>query len=96
MTTVTIKGIVHEVDWGHGMDKEYCMFRTDMSDRWYTAIAEVEFQYELPADFNPVASKLAAIDAAKAAALAEYQAKVSELNEMASKLQALPNYAETA
>jgi hypothetical protein len=92
---VQIKGLVHEVDYGFG-EKEYRMYGCDMSGQYYSLIGPAEFTYEVPDDFNPIPSKLAAIETAKAAALAEYREKVAELNDQASKLQALPNYAETA
>jgi hypothetical protein len=42
-------------------------------------------------DFNPIEAEVAAIERAKASALAEFQATVGKLNERLSKLQALTN-----
>lgn len=86
--TVTIKGFVHEVDYGWG-DKEYQLYATDMSGKYRALIGPAEFQFTIPDDFNPIPAKLAAIEQAKAAARKEYMDKVAELNEQASKLQAL-------
>ena len=50
-----------------------------------------EVTIEVPDDFNPVPRQVAALEAAKAEALAAYQRTVAELNERLSKLLALTN-----
>jgi hypothetical protein len=49
----------------------------------------VEVDFDLPADFNPVACQVAGLEAAKLQALADYQASVAFINERLGKLQAL-------
>jgi hypothetical protein len=61
-------------------DDEDCLF-----------IREVEVAVDVPPDFNPVPAQVAALEAAKAKALAEYQKSVAEINERLSKLLCITN-----
>lgn len=49
-------------------------------------LREVGVEVEAPDDFNPVPAQVAALEAEKAQALAEYQKTVVEINERLSKL----------
>lgn len=46
----------------------------------------LEVAVEVPDNFNPVPAQVAALEAAKAAALAEYTKSVAEINDRLSKL----------
>lgn len=52
-------------------------------------ISEQQVTVEVPDDFNPVPAQVAALEAQKAAALAEYQKAVAQINDRLSKLLAL-------
>lgn len=52
-------------------------------------IAEQVFTVEIPDNFDPVPAQVAALEAEKRQAMAEYQAKVADINERLSKLQAI-------
>jgi hypothetical protein len=82
---VKIKGIVHEVDYGHG-PKYYMIFSTDCSDKYYAAIGPAEFEYEVPEGFDPRPAKVAAIDAAITQARADFTRLLNELQEQKNKL----------
>ena len=89
MSAVTIKCFVYEVDYGCGA-KQYQISNYDrMADNHWTLVGPLAVDYTIPADFNPVAAKVAALEAKKAQALAEYQQTVADLNRRLSELQAL-------
>lgn len=97
MAKIKIKGFVHvRVDYRG--QPEYSFFQTDMSghDGFGLCVGETTFEYEPPADFNPVATEVAALEKRKAAALRAYQQTVSEINERLSKLQAITFEPEAA
>jgi hypothetical protein len=88
--TVKITAFVYELDFGHGDGPEFRVFNSDtQGDKWYTLVGPVEIEYEIPDSFNPTASKLAQLEKEKAAVRAEYLARVREIEERISKLQAL-------
>lgn len=66
----------------------------DAEDRIF--IREMPIEVEVPDDFDPIPKQVAAMEAEKRAALAEYQQKVAEINERLSKLQALTFDSEAA
>lgn len=93
---VTVKGYVYLMDFGHG-DPEYVMFTSDrQGDKYYTLIGPAEFAYDIPADFNPVAAKLSALEAEKQKIRAAFAAKVAEIDDAINKLQALEMTVEAA
>jgi hypothetical protein len=94
---VTLKGIIHELDWDIPNDpKEYRLFGTDMTDKYYTAICPVEVEVEIPDNFDPRPAKIAAIDAQIASVRAEMTARVTELMEQRSRYLAIENTVEAA
>jgi hypothetical protein len=97
MAKVQIKGFVH-VQMDYKGQPYYSFFQTDMSghDGFGLCCGEATFEYEPPADFNPVAKEVEALEKRKAAALRAYQTTVSEINERLSKLQAITFEAEAA
>jgi len=52
-------------------------------------VSEQQVTVDIPADFNPVPAQVAALEAAKLAALAEYQKAVSLINARLSNLLAI-------
>ena len=90
MTTIQIPGFVHySPPLYAGDEPHYSFFSWDATSQGYLAIAPYTMEFELPADWNPVAAEVQALQAKKAAALAEYQKRVADINEQLSKLQAL-------
>jgi hypothetical protein len=97
MTKQTVKGFMfmeYESDWAHG---DYC------NPKWWARwrefkpedsetrifIREMDVEFDVPDDFDPIPKQVAALEAEKRAALAEYQSKVADINERLSKLQAI-------
>lgn len=91
MATVQIKGFVHHSkSYGEGKD-EFSFFTFDAtgSSMGYTMVAPHEFTYELPADFSPTASEIAALNAKRAKAAKEFADTVRAIDERLSKLRAI-------
>jgi hypothetical protein len=95
MAKVQINGFVH-VQMDYKGRPRYSLFMTDMSghDGFGMCCGEATFDYEVPADFNPVAKEVEALEKRKVDALRDYQATVSEINDRLSKLQAITYEAE--
>lgn len=92
MTKVKIKGFVHvRTGYNDSNVRYYEFFQTDMSghDGFGLCVGPAEFEYEPPADFNPVAVEIAALEKRKAEALRVYSEMVTQLNDRISKLQAI-------
>ena len=96
MTQKTIQGFMFmefESDWAHGkLEREWLprwrAFKP-ADDATSVFVREMDVTFEVPDDFDPIPRQVAALEAEKRAALAEYQSKVAEINERLSKLQAL-------
>jgi len=95
VATVQIKGFVHHSkSYGEGKD-EFSFFTFDAtgssmgSSMGYTMVAPHEFTYELPADFSPTASEIAALNAKRAKAAKEFADTVRAIDERLSKLRAI-------
>jgi hypothetical protein len=62
-------------------------------DVWGVCVGKLKMTYDIPADFDiaaeTVRQKVAALEKEKAEAMREYQAKVAQINEQLSKLQAI-------
>lgn len=69
---------------------EYVVFSHRMDDDEYRAhIGEQQIEIEVPDGFDPRAQQIAALEAQKRKAAADYQRTVNEINERISKLQAI-------
>jgi len=55
----------------------------------YTYVCQQEIELEVPDNYDPRAQQIAALEAQKTKAMADYQKSVTEINERISKLQAL-------
>jgi len=96
MTKQTVKGFMfmeYVSDWAHGDYEKKWWPRwieykpDDNADRVF--IKEMAVEFDVPDDFDPIPKQVAALEAEKRAALAEYQSKVADINERLSKLQAI-------
>jgi hypothetical protein len=96
MTKQTVKGFMFmefESDWAHGdYDQKWWPrwkeFKpSDSAERVF--IGEMSVEFDVPDDFDPIPKQVAALEAEKREALAEYQSKVASINERLSKLQAI-------
>lgn len=82
---VTISGLVHEVDYGHG-EKEYRLYSADMSSKYSAVIGPAEFTYEVPDSFDPRPAKIAALERERQKVRAEFAAKITEIEDQISRL----------
>lgn len=89
--TVTIGGFVYAVDYGGGDKSYYLMTGDDASDRYWSLIGPVSIEYTIPADFDPRASKIAALEAKRAELRAQFAAAVTEIDRQISQYQAISN-----
>lgn len=86
----TISGFVYEVQFSWDLEPRYVMMLSENAgDEVYTLIGPASFDYEIPATFNPVAQKLAALEAGKEQALQDYLRTKAMFEEKISKLQCL-------
>ena len=98
MKTVQVPAFVFMT---HGWNKDFSqqewspeLWSCRVDDNEYRVfINEQTVTVEVPEDFNPVPAQVAALEKAKAEALAAYQKTVGELNDRLSKLLALTNEA---
>lgn len=94
---VTITGFVHLQKKTAYEDPNsppvYVVFSFDAtgSTMGYMMVGPASFEYEIPAEWNPVAAEVSALEKQKAEALAEYQKTVAHINGRLSKLLALTN-----
>ena len=95
MSTVTIRGHLLAYHFADHMNPGEVVwtFTTNgaprLDDETIAAIPH-EFTVEVP-DFNVIAAQVAGLEAAKVAALAEYQATVAKISDRLSKLLAITN-----
>lgn len=88
---VTIEGYVYEVDWCDGT-KEYRFMSSDRaSDKWYSLIGPVSFEYTIPDGFDPRIPKLAALDDKEQQLKADFAKAMMELADDRAKLLAITN-----
>ena len=93
--TVKLSGFVYEVDFNDGREKHYKMLPTSTaSDSIYTLIGPVEFNYHVPEPFNPVASKLAALDEAERRLRAKFAMELKNNGAAKENLLAITNEVE--
>ena len=64
-------------------------YGVDKANPDFVHAQKCSFDVEVPDEINMIAAQVAALEAAKVAALDEYHASVSKLNERLSKLQAI-------
>lgn len=89
MATVQIKGFVHHSRTCGADEFTFFTFNASDTSMGYSVVAPHEFTYELPADFSPTASEIAALNAKRAKAAKEFADTVRAIDERLSKLQAI-------
>jgi hypothetical protein len=90
MAIVQIKGFVH-AERRHTGEFRFLIRDVDMSgyDGFGHLVGEATFDYEVPADFNPVAAELAGLNKQLEEVNREFAAKVRRINEQIAKLEAI-------
>lgn len=84
--TVEIAGFILESEY------EYTTWaQHEMSDRGYTTIIPHTITFTVPADFNPVAAEIAAIEKKMDSMADEYHSKVAQLKERIANLLCIEN-----
>jgi hypothetical protein len=86
MKTV-IKGIVH-TDMNTG---DFTLFSSDMSKYDYVVVGPASFEYDVPADFNPVLAQVTALEKKLDTLSEEYQRNVAAIRGQISNLQCIEN-----
>lgn len=91
MKTVTITGYVYEYDhYRDGDPKKYSFYSSDThSSPYCTLVGPASFEFAIPENFSRTQAQLAALEKEKATVRAEYLARVREIEDRISKLQAL-------
>ena len=90
MAIVQIKGFVHAERQRNG-ELRFLLRDLDMSahDGFGYLVGVATFDYEVPADFNPVATELAGLNKQLEEVNREFAAKVRRINEQIAKLEAI-------
>jgi hypothetical protein len=94
MSKHTITGYLYHVQYDFQPDEQFAVvFNSSKTmgehDPDWTFFREHSFEVELPDDFDPRPSKLAALEAQKARIRADFHSRIAEIDEQISKLQAL-------
>ena len=98
---VTIKGILHWEKNSWSENHSYGIYRHDMSDMssentHYAAIQPVEFEVEIPDDFDPRPGIVKGMRETKQRILAEAQVKANEIDEQIQQLLSIEYKPEVA
>ena len=95
MTTVTVKGFVYRTEEMNyktfGMEPRYHLYNSGGMDAtiFGLTVGPYAFEYEIPAEFNPVAVEVAALETKLRALDDEHMRTRAEINEKLAKLQAI-------
>ena len=89
MTTVTVKTIVHLSSFSSTGRPLYAVYNSDMSEFGHAPIGDYEFEFELPAGFNPNAARVTILEKERDRINAEFGKRVKQINEQITKLQAI-------
>ena len=86
---VTIKGFINykKDDWFEWND--YHFNKYDMSEQGYVTVMPHEIEIEVPDDFDPRPQQVAALEAEKQKARAEFQKRVTEIDRQIQSLLAI-------
>lgn len=89
MATVTFKVFVYQ---STGYEKGFHFFESDDMEKYgYVLVGGHEFEYEIPADFNPVAAEVAAINKTIDKLTDEHTNKVLQLKGRIQELLCIEN-----
>lgn len=87
MSTVKIKGFVHKTRFGCGFDFHII----DMSEYGFVCVGPAEFEYELPADFEPVAAEVAMLKKKQDAIKSEAALALDQIDQRIQSLLCIEN-----
>lgn len=83
---------LHWKRYGSSAEGEFSVFISDMSQYGYVLVGEPqEFEYTIPANFDPVAGQLRALDKEETRLRAEFAKRITELQRIRNELLALEN-----
>ena len=89
-STVKVTGHVYEMRYPSDTKSTFIVLSSNkMADDWYTYVGPLNVDYTIPADYNPTAQQIAALQAKRDAAAREFAATVKAIDERLSKLQAI-------
>ena len=81
---------IHQVQYSWETSPDYSVYSFKAEDTDYqTYVCSQEVEIEIPDDFDPTAQKIAALEEQKKKINDEFLAKLFEINERITKLQAL-------
>ena len=86
---VTIKGFINYKKDGWYDGDDYLFNKYDMSEHGYVTVMPHEIAVEVPDDFDPRPHQVAALEAEKQKARAEFQARVTEIDRQIQSLLAI-------
>jgi protein involved in sex pheromone biosynthesis len=81
---------IHYVKYSWETKGKFELFSYQLDDAEYrTYVCSQEVEIDVPADYDPRAQQIAALEKLKQEAMADFQKSVDDINERISKLQAL-------
>lgn len=86
---VTIKGFINYRNDGWNGGCDYYFQQCDMSEYGYVTVMPHEIEVEVPDDFDPRPKQVAALEAEKQKARAEFHARVTEIDRQIQSLLAI-------
>lgn len=86
---VTIKGFIHYRQEAWTDSGAYSFMHCDMTDCGYVNVMPHEIEIEVPDDFDPRPQQVAALEAEKQKARAEFQKRVTEIDRKIQSLLAI-------
>ena len=86
---VVLKQYVHSRRCEYTGKLSYHLFVAEMSEYGYVMVNEQEITIDIPDDFNPVASEIEMLRAAKQKIQAEAQVKANAIEDQISKLSSI-------
>ena len=92
---VTIKGFISYKKDGWSKGNDYHFYKHDMSEHGYVTVMPHEIAVEVPDDFDPRPQQVAALEAEKQKARAEFHARVTEIDRQIQSLLAIEHEVPT-
>ena len=99
--TITLEGFIHckPSSWEHehmvnGLEFSFWRFET-LSSQGYAQVCPAKVTFELPEGFNPNPQFVGSLEAAKKKLMAEFQARVNEIDEQINRFTAIEYVSET-
>ena len=92
---VTIKGFINYRNDGWREGYDYRFHQCDMSEHGYVTVMPHEIEVEVPDDFDPRQQQVAALEAEKQKARADFQRRVTEIDRQIQSLLAIEHEVPT-